>query len=115
METLNVSVSPFSRRTRSLVVHHTATELTRGLEPDEQVELRDGSTRWIATVCDIDFELADTVYRLELGPASSTDAMVSSGSAPSAEMLSLLRDLAAESPLVSRRNGGARQARRARA
>jgi hypothetical protein len=69
MERVAVEMGPFSRRSRSLVVSHVASGLTRGLEPGEYVVVHDPSdgVDFIAVVADIHFELEDTVYRLELG------------------------------------------------
>ena len=68
MEAIDVELSDFSLRCRSLAVSHVATSLTRGLEPGEQVVLHDRVRGYFtAHVSDLDFEPADTVYRLSLG------------------------------------------------
>lgn len=96
MERINLALGAFSQRARSLVVRHTQTGLTRGLERGEQVEVSDGSSSWIATVADIDFELADTVYRLELPAAPISDvAPPRIGPLHTSDVVALLHDLAA--------------------
>ncbi|HEY0890342.1 MAG TPA: hypothetical protein VGE38_12085 [Nocardioides sp.] len=68
METIDVELGEFTRRSRSVVLRHTDTSLRRGLEPGEEILVRDPRLGYFAaTVADIDFELADTVYRVELG------------------------------------------------
>ena len=114
-ELLELSVSPFSRRSRSVVVRHTDTALTRGLEPRERVEVRDGSTRWTATVQDIHFELTDTLYRLELGPASAVGASTPLVASEAAPLLALLRQVAPEQAVAGLRHSGSEHAGRARA
>ncbi|UDY24095.1 hypothetical protein [Nocardioides sp. Kera G14] len=73
MEILTVALSDFSRRSRSVVARHSETMLTRGLERGEQVILSDDDFHWVATVADVDFEIADTLYRLELGVRLEAD------------------------------------------
>ena len=91
METLELALSEFTRRSRSLLVAHSATALSRGLEPGETVLVRDGETCLMAEVADISFELTDTHYRLALGrevsPAESGRAAID----PS-ELVALLRE-----------------------
>lgn len=68
MQVIDVELSDFTLRARSLLVSHVATTLARGLEPGEQVVLRDrGRGHFTAYVADIGFEPGDTVYRLRLG------------------------------------------------
>lgn len=69
MEQILVTLSPFTRRSRSLAVSHRSQELERGLEPGEHVVVHDAATdEYVsAVVADVDFELDDTSYRLELG------------------------------------------------
>lgn len=69
MEQIKVSLSPFTRRSRSLAVSHVGQGLTRGLEPGEHLLVHDPVTdeHFTAVVADVHFELADTVYRLQLG------------------------------------------------
>lgn len=103
METIDVALGEFTRRSRSVAVRHTDTTLTRGLEPREQVLVHDPSVGYYAaTVADIDFEPADTIYRLELGVRLSDQEAteralrpVVAGAAPVTrqDLLDLLRDL----------------------
>ena len=73
MELIETELSEFTRRSRSLVVVHGETSLTRGLEYGERVLVRaDGEYR-TAVVADIDFELDDTRYRLVLGGRVPTE------------------------------------------
>lgn len=67
METLQLALSEFTRRSRSVLVAHRSTTLERGLEPGETVLIQDGETIRVAAVADISFDLTDTHYRLELG------------------------------------------------
>ena len=68
METIDVELSDFTLRARSMLVSHVSGSLARGLEPGEQVLLRDRGRGWFsAYVADIAFEPADTVYRVEIG------------------------------------------------
>lgn len=69
MERIDATLTAFTRRSRSLAVSHVAAGLARGLEPGEFVLVHDpaDAAHFTATVADIDFELDDTVYRLELG------------------------------------------------
>lgn len=74
MERIEIELSEFTRRSRSVALSHTSAALTRGLEPDEQVLLHDPELGyWTATVVDLHFELEDTVYRLELGVRLTED------------------------------------------
>lgn len=69
MEQIVVAISPFTRRSRSLGVSHNAAGLTRGLEPGEHLVVHDPITdeHFTAVVADVEFEFADTAYRLEIG------------------------------------------------
>lgn len=69
MEQFVVALSPFTRRSRSLGVSHREHYLTRGLEPGEHVLVHDplADEHFRAVVADIEFELDDTSYRLEIG------------------------------------------------
>lgn len=69
MEQFVVALSPFTRRSRSLGVSHRDHYLTRGLEPGEHVLVHDplADEHFRAVVADIEFELDDTSYRLEIG------------------------------------------------
>lgn len=68
MELIDIELSEFTRRSRSVVLAHRAAGLDRGLEYGERVLLHadDGEYR-TAVVVDIDFALEDTHYRLVLG------------------------------------------------
>lgn len=126
MQTLELELSDFTRRAGSLLVAHSTTCLSRGLEPGESVLARDGAhTFYLATVRDISFDLTDTFYRLELGApmdaataldaqhaALVADAHDASGRVDIPELLGLLRaarPLAPEPqpalPDVARRTG----------
>jgi len=69
MEQLDARLGQLTLRARSLPVRHSAARLRRGLEPGEQVLVRDvpSGEYYYAAVADVDFEVDDTVYRLELG------------------------------------------------
>jgi hypothetical protein len=67
VELIDIELSEFTRRSRSLVVAHTATELDRGLEYGERVLVHTDGEYRTAVVVDIDFALEDTHYRLVLG------------------------------------------------
>lgn len=67
MELIEIELSEFSRRSRSVVVTHSSTDLSRGLEYGERVLVLDADGYRVAVVADIDFEMADTTYRLVLG------------------------------------------------
>lgn len=75
MEQLVVALSPFTRRSRSLGVSHRDHYLTRGLEPGEHVLLHDplADEHFRAVVADVEFELDDTSYRLEIGGRITAD------------------------------------------
>jgi hypothetical protein len=72
---LEVEHTAFTRRTGSVVVAHSTTDLARGLEPGATVATRDqdGVVR-AALVADLDFDLDDTYYRLTLGEVLRLDA-----------------------------------------
>ncbi|MDQ1106611.1 hypothetical protein QE364_002832 [Nocardioides zeae] len=74
MEMLAVELTAFTRRTGSVVVAHSATDLVRGLEPGETVATRDqDDVVRVAVVADLDFDLEDTYYRLTLGEVLRLD------------------------------------------
>lgn len=108
METLELTLSEFTRRSRSVLVAHSATSLTRGLEPGETVVVRDGETHLTAGVADISFDLTDTYYRLELGRELSAHE-TGTVSVDAAELVALLREAGR-----SQRAAGARLGRIAR-
>ena len=99
MERLDLGLNTFSRRAGSVEVAHSTTALRRGLEPGEQVLVRDGEQHLFATVRDISFDLTDTHYRLELGAPVEQDVVeLMLGEAPATgpmtlnDVLGLLRD-----------------------
>lgn len=67
MELIDIELSEFTRRSRSVVLTHSATGLGRGLEYGERVLLQTGDEYRTAVVADIDFQPTDTHYRLVLG------------------------------------------------
>lgn len=69
MEQLVVALSPFTRRSRSLGVSHVEQGLIQGLEPGEHVLVHDpvADEHFRAVVADVEFELTDTSYRIEIG------------------------------------------------
>ncbi|GAA4810277.1 hypothetical protein ACFQ0K_15035 [Nocardioides caeni] len=69
MEQIMVALSPFTRRSRSLAVSHVEQELGRGLEQGEHVIVHDAvaDEYFSAQVADVEFDLTDTSYRLEIG------------------------------------------------
>ncbi|WP_017935780.1 hypothetical protein [Nocardioides sp. Iso805N] len=74
MKRVDLELSEFTRRAGSLLMSHTDAALDRGLEPGEQLLVRDGVERYrLATVHDISFDLTDTFYRLELGAEVDAD------------------------------------------
>jgi len=103
METIELTLSEFSRRSRSVLVEHSTTTLGRGLDHGETVLVRDGETYRSASVADVTFELTDTHYRLELGPVISETELYD------AELRALLRTartLQRQSAYVARQLGG---------
>lgn len=75
MEQVELRLSEFTLRSRSMAVSHRATGLTRGLDPGERVLVRDVDTGHFygAVAADVDFELDDTVYRVEIGARLSAE------------------------------------------
>ena len=67
MELIDIELTEFTRRSRSVVLTHSSAGLTRGLEYGERVLLNTGDEYRTAVVADIDFDLVDTQYRLILG------------------------------------------------
>jgi hypothetical protein len=110
VETLEVELSDFTLRCRSLLAAHSSVPtLTRGLEPGEQVVLHDRVRGyWSAHVADLGFEPADTVYRLRLGVRLSEEEAhervlgrrepVAATSVTKQELLDLLGRLRTQSP-----------------
>jgi hypothetical protein len=64
---IEIELSEFTRRSRSLVLAHSDSGLDRGLEYGERVLVNTGAEYRTAVVADIDFTLEDTQYRLVLG------------------------------------------------
>lgn len=67
VEIVDIELSEFTRRSRSVVMAHSGSGLRRGLEYGERVLLHTGDEYRAAVVADIDFDLDDTHYRLVLG------------------------------------------------
>lgn len=67
MELIDIELTEFTRRSRSVVLAHRDSGLRRGLEYGERVLLQTGDEYRTAVVADIDFDLEDTHYRLVLG------------------------------------------------
>ncbi len=68
MEIIELDASVQVRGERVLVVGHSQTALSRGLEPREQVVLRTADEdHYAAQVSSIGFELEDTVYTFDVG------------------------------------------------
>jgi hypothetical protein len=67
VELIDIELSEFTRRSRSVVLTHSVAGLTRGLEYGERVLLCTGGEYRAAVVADIDVDLEDTHYRLVLG------------------------------------------------
>jgi len=119
METLELALSEFTKRSRSVLIAHGTTTLDRGLEPGETVLVRDGESLRAATVADIAFELTDTFYRLELGrELDATESQALASATPSGhavdtlELVALLREARRQHP--SQAVGLARVGRSAR-
>ncbi|MBA2955803.1 hypothetical protein GON03_15820 [Nocardioides sp. MAH-18] len=69
MEIIELDASVEVRGDRVLVVGHSLTQLSRGLEPREQVVLRTADAdHYAAQVRTIEFELEDTIYTFDVGP-----------------------------------------------
>lgn len=65
---VDVTLTEFTRRSRSVVVAHSDTGLTRGLNRGDSLLVRvDGEEYRTGVVVDIEFLPDDTVYRLILG------------------------------------------------
>jgi hypothetical protein len=69
MQQIRATLSPFTLRSRSLRVSHVESGLPCGLDLGEHVLVHDPAAglHHTAVVADVDFELDDTTYRLELG------------------------------------------------
>jgi hypothetical protein len=75
MQQVRATLTPFTIRSGSLRVSHTASLLSRGLDHGEHVLVHDPASGadHTAVVADVDFELEDTTYRLELGSRISAE------------------------------------------
>lgn len=68
MEIIELDGAVRVRGERTLVVGHSQTKLTRGLEPRESVVLRTADADYYAAqVRGIEFELDDTIYTFAVG------------------------------------------------
>lgn len=69
MQQIQAALTAFTRRSGSIRVSHRQTQLSRGLDLGDQILVHDPATdtHMVATVAEVDFELADTSYRLSLG------------------------------------------------
>ena len=67
VERIDIELSEFTRRSRSVEVPHRATAVRRRLEYGERVLVHSDGEYRTAVVADIDFALDDTYYRLLLG------------------------------------------------
>jgi hypothetical protein len=86
VELIDIELSEFTRRSRSVVLAHGASGLGRGLEYGERVLLHTGGEEFrTAVVVDIDFDLEETHYRLILGGRVPADLVAEkvAGTAPS--------------------------------
>lgn len=77
MEIIELDASVDVRGNRVLVVGHSHTNLTRGLEPREQVVLRTAAAdHYAAQVRSVEFELEDTIYTFDVGPRLPEDLAI---------------------------------------
>jgi hypothetical protein len=85
VELIDIELSEFTRRSRSVVLTHSESGLARGLEYGERVLLHTGDEYRTAVVADIDFDLTDTQYRLILGGRVPADLALerAEGTSPS--------------------------------
>jgi len=67
VELIDIELTEFTRRSRSVVLAHSGSGLDRGLEYGERVLLHSADEYRTAVVADIDFSLEDTHYRLVIG------------------------------------------------
>jgi len=92
MDIIELDASVEVRGSRVLVVGHSLTGLTRGLEPREQVVLRTATgDHYAAQVQAVEFEIEDTVYTFDVGPRLPEDLAIErvNGLDPQAHDLSL--------------------------
>lgn len=73
MKLIEIELSEFTRRSRSLAVEHSATGLACGLEYGERILVRSAGVYRTAVVADIEFTADETHYRLVLGGRVPTD------------------------------------------
>jgi hypothetical protein len=96
VELIDIELTEFTRRSRSVVVAHRDSGLQRGLEYGERILLHTGEEYRTAVVADIDFDLEDTHYRLVLGgrvPAELAQERVA-GTAPAVSGRVSVHDIA---------------------
>ena len=96
MELIDIELTEFTRRSRSVVLAHGDSGLQRGLEYGERILLHTGDEYRTAVVADIDFDLEDTHYRLVLGgrvPAELAQEKVA-GTAPAVSGRVSVHDIA---------------------
>lgn len=68
MHVVEVNLTEFTRRSRSVVVNHGDTDLPRGLEYGESIMVHIGGEEYrTAVVVAVEFSLTDTHYRLIIG------------------------------------------------
>jgi hypothetical protein len=97
-------VLPFEARSmfgRQLRVAHSAAGVSRGLEPDEYVVLRDPELgrRFLGRVVDLDFDLDDTYYSVQVEgmlAAAVADEYTRAGAVHTNDVAALLRELQTE-------------------
>lgn len=97
MKLIEIELSEFTRRSRSLAVEHGATGLACGLEYGERILVRSAGVYRTAVVADIEFTADETHYRLVLGGRVPTDLaetqLINAGTGASAGRVSV-RDVA---------------------
>jgi hypothetical protein len=96
VEIIGMELSEFTRRSRSVVLRHYASSLSRRLEYGERVLLHTGTEYRAAVVADIDVDLEDIQYRLVLGgvvPPELADGQPTEGSGQTSGRVSV-HDLA---------------------
>ena len=86
---------------RQLRVAHSAAGISRGLEHDEYVVLRDAEVdrRFLGRVVDLDFDLDETYYVLQVDgmlAAAVADEFTRVDGLETTEVVALLRELATE-------------------
>jgi len=107
VELIDIELSEFTRRSRSVVVGHGAAGIGRGLEYGERVLVHTNGEYRTAVVADIDFALDDTHYRLVLGgrvPADLAQERID-GTVPTVSGRVSVHDIA---DMLARSGGGHR-------